>query len=82
MSSCTTRSTRGTRRGRRGRSGRSGRRGRRGGNAVGRAIVPFGLLALSNYLGNTKRRGRRGRRSSTKKGMLRLGSRRAYMKLK
>ena len=80
--SCPRRTT--TRRPRRPRRprGRRGTRGRRGGNVAGRAIVPFGLLALSNYLGNSKskRRGRRGRRSSTKKGMLRLGSRRAYIK--
>lgn len=50
------------------------RRHRRGGNAVlSQAAVPFGLFALSNYLGTgNKNRG-------TRKGMSRKNARRAYM---
>ena len=53
------------------------RRKRRGGNVVGaelmRGAVPFGLFALSNYLG-------KGTRRSTRKGMRRKTARRAYKK--
>ena len=47
----------------------TGRRGSRGGNAVLRAAaVPFGLFALSNYLGSVKKhrathKGKHGKRS-------------------
>lgn len=45
-------------------------RGRRGGTgAIGQAIVPFGFLALSNYLGKGKKHG-------TRKSMRRRSSRR------
>lgn len=50
---------------------------RRGGNALGmelaKGAVPFGLFALSNYLGKGKTR------KSTRKGMRRRTARRAYM---
>lgn len=63
------------------RNRRSHRRRRRGGNLAGvasRAAVPFGLFALSNYLGkDTKRRGTK--RRGTRKGMRRKSARRAYM---
>ena len=53
---------------------------RRGGNPVGaevmKAAVPFGLFALSNYLGKKKSR------KSTKKGMRRKTARRAFMSKK
>lgn len=67
------------------RKGSKGSKRRRGGNLAGvasRAAVPFGLFALSNYLGkDTKRRGtkRRGTRRGTRKGMRRKSARRAYM---
>lgn len=48
---------------------------RRGGNALGQAIVPFGLFALSNYLGTGKKHHR-----GTRKGMRRKTARKAYMK--
>ena len=52
------------------------RRHRRGGNAVlSQAVVPFGLFALSNYLG-TGQKDKRG----TRKGMRRKTARRAFMK--
>ena len=52
-------------------------RRRRGGNAIGRAVVPFGLFAMSNYLGKSKKRkSRRG----TRRGDRRKTARRAYMK--
>lgn len=60
------------------RNRRSHRRRRRGGNLAGvatRAAVPFGLFALSNYLGkDSKRRGtkrRRSKRRESRKGMRR-----------
>ena len=57
---------------------RNSRSRRRGGNPLGMELakgsVPFGLFALSNYLGAPKSR------KSTKKGMVRKTARRAYMK--
>jgi len=53
---------------------------RRGGNLFGvasQAAVPFGLFALSNYLGTGKKS--RGRKRGTKKGMRRKTARKAYM---
>ena len=64
-------------RGGRRRRHRKSRTRRRGGNlagVAGQAAVPFGLFALSNYLG----RGKKTRRG-TKKGMRRKTARRAYM---
>jgi len=50
------------------------RRHRRGGNAVlSQAAVPFGLFALSNYLGTGKKH------RGTRKGMYRKRARKAYM---
>ena len=52
----------------------AGRRHRHGGNAVlSQAVVPFGLFALSNYLGRGKKH------RGTRKGMKRKDARRAYM---
>ena len=66
---------------RKGRKGPNGSRRRKGGNLAGvasRAAVPFGLFALSNYLGkDTKRRGTK--RRGTRRGMRRKSARRAYM---
>ena len=50
------------------------RRHRRGGNSVlAQAAVPFGLFALSNYLGTGRKYG------GTHKGKVRRTARRAYM---
>lgn len=65
-------------RGGRRRRHRKSRTRRRGGNLAGvasQAAVPFGLFALSNYLGKGKKRTRRG----TRKGMRRRTARKAYM---
>lgn len=63
------------------RKGSKGSKRRKGGNLAGvasRAAVPFGLFALSNYLGkDTKRRGTK--RRGTRRGMRRKSARRAYM---
>lgn len=49
---------------------RSKGKGRKGGTgAIGQAIVPFGLFALSNYLG-------KGKKHRTRKGMRRKSARR------
>tara|TARA_Y100000389_G_scaffold88857_1_gene85339 strand:- start:3947 stop:4174 length:228 start_codon:yes stop_codon:yes gene_type:complete len=61
-----------TRRNRHGKS-RKGKCRKGGTSAIGQAIVPFGLFALSNYLGKGKKHG-------TKKGMRRKTARRAYKK--
>ncbi len=69
-------------RGGRRRRHRKSRTRRRGGNlagVAGQAAVPFGLFALSNYLGKGKKRTRRGTRRGTRKGMRRRTARKAYM---
>ena len=49
------------------------RHSNKGGNALAQAVVPFGLLGLSNYLSGRKHR------RGTRKGMRRKTARRAYM---